>query len=167
MDVIRVDVPSADHAHRLISSLHGTFSASLDGDGSGHVVGIVPDTETAANLVGLFDALGGWLNDGGLSTCKIGFGSRTYMLVAASDGQPSDPAAFLLERTIQLQRALDSRILIEQAKGILAERNGITPEEAFTGLRREARSKRMNIHILAAGVVATVGALDSDKALEG
>jgi ANTAR domain len=163
MDVIRVDAPTADHAQRLISSIGGTFSARLDGDGaghvvdgSGHVVGITLDDETAARLIELFDALGGWLTDGGLATCRIGFGGdRTYMLVAARDGRPNDPAAFLLERTIQLQRALDSRIVIEQAKGVLAERNQITPGEAFKRLRREARSKQMNIHVLAAGIVAT------------
>jgi hypothetical protein len=157
MDVIRVDAPSADHAQRLISSIGGTFSARLDGDRAGHVVGITLDDETAAKLIELFDALGGWLSDGGLAVCRIGFGGDPpYMLAAARDGRSNDPAAFLLQRTIQLQRALDSRIGIEQAKGVLAERNQITPEEAFKRLRREARSKRMNIHVLAAGIVATI-----------
>jgi AmiR/NasT family two-component response regulator len=63
----------------------------------------------------------------------------------------------LLERTIQLQTALDSRIVIEQAKGILAERNLTTPEEAFKAMRRDARSRRMKLHVLAAGIVATTG----------
>ena len=39
----------------------------------------------------------------------------------------------------ELQRALDSRVLIEQAKGALAARLGITPEEAFGLLRGFAR----------------------------
>ena len=42
--------------------------------------------------------------------------------VAATADKPNDPTAFLLERTIQLQTALESRILLEQAKGVLAER---------------------------------------------
>ena len=62
-----------------------------------------------------------------------------------------------------MQRALDSRIVIEQAKGILAERHGITPTEAFKRLRREARSHRLNIHVLAAGVVATTAATAPTK----
>src|SRR6266511_399854 len=61
----------------------------------------------------------------------------------------------LLERTIQLQTALDSRIVIEQAKGILAERHGITPDDAFTRLRRDARSRRMKLHNVAAEVIRT------------
>lgn len=40
----------------------------------------------------------------------------------------------------QLQSALNSRILIEQAKGVLAERAGITVEEAFARIRSWART---------------------------
>jgi RNA polymerase sigma-70 factor, ECF subfamily len=39
----------------------------------------------------------------------------------------------------QLQDALNSRVLVEQAKGILAERLRLTPDEAFVLLRRYAR----------------------------
>ncbi len=43
------------------------------------------------------------------------------------------------ETARQLQRALDSRVLIEQAKGVLAARLDISPEEAFGLLRGFAR----------------------------
>ena len=61
----------------------------------------------------------------------------------------------LLERTRQLQEALDSRIVIEQAKGVLAERFGTSPERAFTVLRGAARAHRLKLHALAAAVVAS------------
>jgi AmiR/NasT family two-component response regulator len=59
----------------------------------------------------------------------------------------------LRRRTAQLEHALASRIVIEQAKGVLAERWGVTVDEAFDRLRRAARSNRMNLHVLAAAVL--------------
>ena len=56
------------------------------------------------------------------------------------------------ERRAQLQHALDSRVLIEQAKGIVAERYGVSPDEAFFLIRRAARTNRMKIHDLAARI---------------
>ena len=155
MQAIRVHAPSEAHAHRLISTLGTGFAATLDDEGDRPVVALELDAETAGKLVELFDALGEWLTDGGLATCQVGFGARAYTLLASSPGHANDPSEFLLERTIQLQTALDSRIVIEQAKGILAERHGITPDEAFDRMRREARNRRMPLRDLATGVVAT------------
>jgi AmiR/NasT family two-component response regulator len=52
------------------------------------------------------------------------------------------------ERRAQLERALESRVAIEQAKGILAERHGLDVEEAFAVIRRAARSNRLKLHDL-------------------
>jgi GAF domain-containing protein len=53
----------------------------------------------------------------------------------------------------QLQRALDSRVIIEQAKGVLAHTHGYTMDEAFQRLRDFARSERMSIADVARGLV--------------
>lgn len=55
---------------------------------------------------------------------------------------------------VQLQSALNSRIVIEQAKGKLAERLGIGPEQAFGILRDHARSHNRKLSELCAGFVA-------------
>jgi transcriptional regulator with GAF, ATPase, and Fis domain len=57
----------------------------------------------------------------------------------------------------QLQVALDSRVMIEQAKGILAERMEMSPAEAFVLLRRYARSHNHSLTQLAATVISGTG----------
>lgn len=53
----------------------------------------------------------------------------------------------------QLQHALDSRIVIEQAKGALARDHDLDVSVAFELLRRHARNNNRNIHDVAAEVV--------------
>jgi AmiR/NasT family two-component response regulator len=60
-----------------------------------------------------------------------------------------------LERTAQLERALTSRIVIEQAKGVLSERLHLGPDDAFEVLRRAARTSQRKLHDLAREVVAS------------
>lgn len=59
----------------------------------------------------------------------------------------------------QLQRALTSRITIEQAKGILAERSHVDMAEAFSQLRKFARDNNRKLSDIAAEVVAGMSAL--------
>lgn len=57
-----------------------------------------------------------------------------------------------------LQRALDSRVVIEQAKGVLVGRHGGTMEAAFDRLRGHARATHRRLHDVARDVCA--GTLD-------
>src|SRR4051794_13433669 len=61
----------------------------------------------------------------------------------------------LLEKNAQLERALETRIVIEQAKGVLAERLAVDVEEAFHVLRFAARSSQHKLHELAAAIVSS------------
>ncbi len=56
---------------------------------------------------------------------------------------------------LQLQGALDSRQVIEQAKGVLMERHGLSPRDAYDQLRSRARSQRRKLGVLSAEVVAS------------
>jgi GAF domain-containing protein len=56
--------------------------------------------------------------------------------------------------TEQLQHALDSRILIEQAKGVIAATRGLSMSEAFGALRAHARSHNLTLREVADDVVA-------------
>ncbi|POH64792.1 transcriptional regulator [Cryobacterium zongtaii] len=68
----------------------------------------------------------------------------------------------LQERTIrdastlrdQLQKALSSRIIIEQAKGVVAETANVSIEMAFDLIRRHARSHQTSLSLVAQSLVA-------------
>lgn len=53
----------------------------------------------------------------------------------------------------QLQAALDSRVVIEQAKGKLAGERGLTMDEAFKMIRQHARSNNATVRSVAQAVV--------------
>jgi transcriptional regulator with GAF, ATPase, and Fis domain len=58
----------------------------------------------------------------------------------------------------QLQAALNSRILIEQAKGVMAERLSISVDDAFSALRGYARAGNHKLRDIASAVID--GSLD-------
>jgi GAF domain-containing protein len=55
---------------------------------------------------------------------------------------------------VQLQGALDSRVVIEQAKGVLVGRHGLSPRQAFERLRGLARDQRRPLAEVAEAVVS-------------
>lgn len=54
----------------------------------------------------------------------------------------------------QLQAALTSRVVLEQAKGVLAQGGGLDMPEAFSVLRRYSRDHNLRLTDVAAAVVA-------------
>lgn len=63
--------------------------------------------------------------------------------------------AYTQYRTLsgQLQEALSSRVRIEQAKGMLAERWGVRADQAFVALRQYARRRRLALDQVASTVI--------------
>jgi transcriptional regulator with GAF, ATPase, and Fis domain len=59
----------------------------------------------------------------------------------------------------QLQTALNSRVIIEQAKGVLAERHNVDMAEAFALLRTGARSRNRRLSDLAREIVDRAASL--------
>jgi AmiR/NasT family two-component response regulator len=82
--------------------------------------------------------------------------------IGGGTGDPYAQIERLEDRCAQLQRALESRVVIEQAKGAVAARRGVSLEEAFELVRGLARSQRREIHEFCVEVVANRGRLDGN-----
>lgn len=54
----------------------------------------------------------------------------------------------------QLQRALDSRVVIEQAKGFIAQRHDLDMDAAFQLIRGYSRSTQTRLSVVAADIIA-------------
>jgi transcriptional regulator with GAF, ATPase, and Fis domain len=70
--------------------------------------------------------------------------------IAIVQGRAAQDAARLAR---QLEHALESRVVVEQAKGVLAERLGVDPDAAFMRLRRYGRVRGLRLAKLARQVV--------------
>jgi hypothetical protein len=67
--------------------------------------------------------------------------------------QPLDEVGQLRLSVKQLEHALAARVVVEQAIGVLTERQHSSPREAFERLRKVARSRGRKVHDLAKEVV--------------
>lgn len=67
-------------------------------------------------------------------------------------GQQSEADALRIQ-IAQLEHALSARVVIEQAIGVVSQRFGLAPREAFDRLRKSARSRGQKVHELAANLV--------------
>lgn len=65
----------------------------------------------------------------------------------------ADRLAKVRQTSEQLQTALNSRVVIEQAKGVLAGERGVSVEDAFEVLRSHARSHNASLRSVADAVV--------------
>jgi hypothetical protein len=71
---------------------------------------------------------------------------------AKSDG-PLDELGQLRMSVKQLEHALAARVVVEQAIGVLTERQSSTPRQAFERLRKVARSRGRKVHDLSKQIV--------------
>jgi ANTAR domain len=149
---VRFEVRTRADAESLRRAL-AEFAPVVARSGQVWVVEITPDRQTSPQLLSLFHAIGDWLVERGHASLHIHFGARSFTLLRPSRERPYHAAEFLLERVIQLQTALESRVVIEQAKGILAARLRLAVEDAFDILRRAARIAGRQLHELAREVV--------------
>jgi transcriptional regulator with GAF, ATPase, and Fis domain len=98
---------------------------------------------TVIGALNLFCARAGVLSDADVRTGQALADVATIGILAQRSVQQAELLA------AQLQQALNSRVIIEQAKGVLAERRRISVDEAFVLLRAYARNHNLHLSDLA------------------
>ncbi len=104
--------------------------------------------DTVLGAMGLFGSEPGSLNDDDLTLAQA---LADVASVALVQDRTATSASAL---SAQLQGALTSRVVLEQAKGVIAQRGGIGVEEAFAVLRGYAREEHQRLTDVARAVVA-------------
>lgn len=100
--------------------------------------------------LGLFGASVGTLNDDDLN---LGQALAHVASVALVSGNATADQERLSQ---QLQTALNSRVFIEQAKGVIAEFAHVSMDEAFSVLRKYSRDRNLKLTEVAQGVATRI-----------
>jgi transcriptional regulator with GAF, ATPase, and Fis domain len=104
--------------------------------------------ETTIGVVSLFNTVPGPLRAGTLVLGQALVDTATISIIAHQAITRHEA------RSEQLQAALDTRVAIEQAKGILAQRLGMTIDDAFGVLRAYSRANNRRIAAVATDVIS-------------
>jgi hypothetical protein len=155
----RIENSSRAHAEALGAVLSDFRTELIQHNGTWQLGVDVGELEPL--LVQLFETLGEWLEDSRVDSLLLHFHDRQYKLLRPAKDRQPDSSASLLERIAQLETALESRVVIEQAKGIVAVAAGVDVQDAFDLIRGAARSRRVALHAVAAAIVARPGEAES------
>ncbi|HET9007547.1 MAG TPA: GAF and ANTAR domain-containing protein [Actinomycetes bacterium] len=111
----------------------------------------IPYNQMAIGVVAVFSAtVRPWTPEGELALVAF---TDLAALTIANTMQSEERG----ELASQLQRALDARVVIEQAKGALVARDGVTAGEAFEQMRRRARAERRRVVEIAQEIMSGTG----------
>ncbi|MDQ1483870.1 MAG: hypothetical protein QOF35_1946 [Actinomycetota bacterium] len=125
------------------------FSAAATGLGVAGVAGI--PMRLADHIIGALNLYSfeprQW-SDGDIAVAAVLADVATSYVVNASKLRQQE------QLSEQLQEALESRIIIEQAKGITAQQNTVTVDHAFQLMRRHARNNNASLRVVAEAIVA-------------
>jgi AmiR/NasT family two-component response regulator len=86
--------------------------------------------------------------------CELVVADAELALARFEAGEVGTRLASLTEEVAGLRRALESRAVIEQAKGIIVARTGLSPDAAFDVLARQSQHENRKLREVAAGLVA-------------
>jgi ANTAR domain len=156
---VRIENSSRAHAESLGAALAGYQTELVSRDGRWQLE--VEIGELGPLLRELFGSVGRWLDQSRVDSLLLHLDGQEFTLLRPSAERQPDSTASLLERVAQLETALETRIVIEQAKGIVARAAGVDIEAAFDLIRGTARSRRVELHSVAVAIVAKPGEAES------
>ncbi len=146
MPLHRYDLSSSDAPAGFARRFWTSVTTPLR-DQTGHVFGALHHAEDVTSAVeAIWDS--GPSSPAGLDMGQQTWNSLVIALAREVLGHQQAHAA-----AAQLQHALTSRIVIEQAKGMIAAREGISVGQAFARLRQHARQHSATLHEVARAVV--------------
>jgi ANTAR domain len=156
------DIPGTDLGSSAVTSsvVHGTVVSATVGDGT-PVAAFVPDEAVVRRTKDGWRVGSDDLPD---LTCAMILADLLAAEAGMAPAQLAKPDAESagtgetgkLRATVsQLEHALATRIRVEQAIGVLAERHRIKPRQAFEQLREAARSRGRKVIDIAGDVVAS------------
>jgi len=134
---------------RVESTRWPQFSAAATGVGVAGVAAVpLRLADQAIGSLNLYSAEPRAWSDEDIALAELlADGAACQLVNASRHGRPG-------EFTEQLQEALESRILIERAKEITSDQQGITLDQAYQRMRRHARSKHTSLRLVAEAIVA-------------
>ena len=142
----RYDIPARDTPGAFVRRFWTVVNSPLR-DETGHLLGALHHVEdVTSTMEPIWDL-------GSSSSADLNMDQQTWnSLVTAltREALAHQQARMTAE---QLQHALDSRVLIEQAKGMIAAREGISIDQAFARLRQHARRHNAILHDVARAVI--------------
>jgi transcriptional regulator with GAF, ATPase, and Fis domain len=109
-------------------------------------------------VIGALNLLNTDANGVGETSVQLGQALADVATIAMLQQRAIHDGAILAE---QLHTALNSRVVIEQAKGVLSAHSGLDMHDAFTALRGYARSHNLRLSDLARTIAEGAGDLDA------
>ena len=88
------------------------------------------------------------------------FADRNALMAAIAEALPRGVSSALLERLSQprtITERLETRKVVERAKGLLMTEHGLSEPEAFRWVQRNAMDRRTTMRAVAQGVVDNLG----------
>ncbi len=159
---------SPDYMHRMPIRMEGSLIEQVLRDGQPVQVDRMQDDKRyrypeLARRTGLTSALSAPLFSQGKVIGSINIYTRQqrsfqdeeigFLKAVAGQAGIAIQNARLMSETLEMKRALETRKLVERAKGILQSRHGLTEEEAYLRLRNESRRLRRSMRDLAEAVI--------------